>query len=45
VRTAIRGFIAFAETVLEDARGEQLPSEDVGEMLRAALAAALGAAR
>jgi AcrR family transcriptional regulator len=45
VRTAIRGFIAFAETVLDDARGEQLPTEDVGDMLRATLAAAVEAAR
>jgi AcrR family transcriptional regulator len=45
VRTAIRGVIAFAETVLDDARGERLPTEKVGEMLRATLAAALAAAR
>jgi len=45
VRTAIRGFIAFAETVLDDARSERLSAEEVGEMLRATLAAALAAAR
>jgi AcrR family transcriptional regulator len=45
VRTAIRGFIAFAETVLEDARGERLDAEEVGAMLRTTLAAALAAAR
>jgi AcrR family transcriptional regulator len=45
VRTAIRGFIAFAETALDDARAEQLPADAVGDMLRATLAAALAAAR
>jgi hypothetical protein len=45
VRTAIRGFIAFAETALDDARNERLPADAVGGMLRATLAAALAAAR
>ena len=45
VRSAIRGSIAFAESVLEDARSERFTAEAVGEMLRAVLAAAIATAR
>ena len=45
VRTALRAFIAFAETVLDDARDDGLPAEQVGALLRATLRAAIGAAR
>ena len=45
VRSAIRGAIAFAETVFEDARAERLPTDAIGEMLRAVLASAIATAR
>jgi AcrR family transcriptional regulator len=45
VRSAIRGFIAFADTVFDDARGGRLPAEQVGALLQATLAAAIAAAR
>jgi AcrR family transcriptional regulator len=44
-RSAIRGFIAFAEAVLDDARRERLPPDEVEAMLRATLTAALAPAR
>jgi AcrR family transcriptional regulator len=45
VRTAIRGFIAFAETVLGDAREAELPPEQVAALLGATLTAAIDSAR
>ena len=45
VRTAIRGFIAFAETVLGDAHEADVDPEQVAALLGATLTAAIAAAR
>jgi AcrR family transcriptional regulator len=45
VRLALRGFVAFTEALLEDARGAAIPRAEVGALLARTLTATIGTAQ